>query len=235
MIGKLRGIVDDVHEDSAVIDVGGVGYVVFASSSTLQQLESFVGQDTVSLVIETHVREDHIHLFGFLSVVEREWFRLLIKVQGVGAKMALAILSVLKPEELVNAIGAGDSTTLTRANGVGKKLAERLVTELKTKVAKMPLLTAEEMGLPKSNPATTQDNNAQEAATPIGNTGNMHVTKNKKTKTNTQALLRDDAISALVNLGYPKVDAFSAVSKSMHEQEGLTLDTLIPLALKELA
>lgn len=130
MIAKLKGFIDSAGTDSAVIDVGGVGYLVFGSSRTLGHLA--VGQ-AVALFVETHVREDHIHLYGFIDAAERDWFRLLLTVQGVGGKVALAILSALSTDELARAIASGDKTVLSRANGVGGKLAARLATELKDK------------------------------------------------------------------------------------------------------
>lgn len=132
MIGKLSGQIDSVSETTAIVDVGGVGYVVFASGRTLGRMGG--PGEPVALWIETHVREDHIHLYGFLETAERDWFRLLSTVQGVGARMALAILSALGPEELIQSIAAQDKAALTRANGVGPKLAGRIVAELKDKV-----------------------------------------------------------------------------------------------------
>ncbi len=132
MIGKLSGQVDSLSESTAIVDVGGVGYVVFASGRTLGRMGT--PGEPVALWIETHVREDHIHLYGFLETAERDWFRLLSTVQGVGARMALAILSALGPEELIQSIAAQDKAALTRANGVGPKLAGRIVAELKDKV-----------------------------------------------------------------------------------------------------
>src|SRR3954463_16433095 len=131
MIGKLRGTIDSYGEDHVIVDVGGVGYVVHCSAHTLQRLPS-VGEPVV-VSIETHVREDQIRLFGFLSDVEREWFRLLQTVQGVGTKVALSILSTLTPADLASAIALRDKATITRAPGVGPKVAERVVTELKDK------------------------------------------------------------------------------------------------------
>ena len=128
MIAKLTGLVDQAGEDSAVIDVGGVGYLVLCSGRTLDRLSA---GEVVSLLIETHVRQDHIHLYGFLDAVERNWFRLLTTVQGVGAKVALAILTVLPPDVLAPGIAAGDRAAITGAAGVGTKLATRIVSELK--------------------------------------------------------------------------------------------------------
>ena len=136
MIAKLNGLVDSVGSDSAVIDVNGVGYLVFASSRTLGRLAR--AGEPASLLIETHVREDHIHLYGFATAAERDWFRLLTTVQGVGAKVALSILSTLAPNDLIAAIQAGDRGSLTRAPGVGSKLAVRLLTELREKAGAMP-------------------------------------------------------------------------------------------------
>ena len=132
MIARLKGIVDEIGDDWAIIDVGGVGYFVFCPGKTLQALPK-TGESVV-LHIETHVREDHIHLYGFLTGGEKEWFGRLQSVQGVGARVALAILSVLTPPELAQAIAGQDRTMIGRASGVGPKLATRIVTELKDKV-----------------------------------------------------------------------------------------------------
>src|SRR5260221_6355455 len=137
MIGKLKGLIDSYGEDHVIVDVSGVGYVVHCSARTLQALPST--GDPVALSIETHVREDQIRLFGFQSDSEREWFKLLQTVQGVGTKVALAILSTLKPADLATAIAMRDKAMITRAPGVGPKVAERIVTELKDK---SPALTA---------------------------------------------------------------------------------------------
>jgi Holliday junction DNA helicase RuvA len=146
VIAKLSGIVDSAGSDSTVVDVGGVGYLVFCSSRTLGKLPA-KGQP-VSLLIETHVREDHIHLYGFADAAEREWFRLLTTVQGVGAKLGLAILSALAPDDLARAIASADKASLSRPSGVGPKLAVRIATELKDKVKNMALGPAA-AGLPE--------------------------------------------------------------------------------------
>ena len=132
MIGKLKGIIDAVEDDHLLIDVNGVGYLAFCSAKTLNAAGG-VGEAAM-LYIETHVREDHIHLYGFASQAERGWFKTLTNVQGVGAKVAMALLSAFTPLELTQAIAAQDKTFLTKAGGVGPKLAARLVTELKDKV-----------------------------------------------------------------------------------------------------
>ena len=129
MIGKLSGQVDSLGEDWVIIDVGGVGYLVFCSARTLSDLPASGG--SVRLFVDTHVREDHIHLYGFALEEERRWFRLLQSVQGVGARVALAILSVLEPPRLAQAIASKDRNAISRANGVGGKLAGRIVSELR--------------------------------------------------------------------------------------------------------
>ena len=130
MIGKLRGTVDFIGESFCILDVGGVGYEVQLSARTLRNLK--VG-DLVASTIDTHVREDAIRLFGFQSEVERSWFRSLQTVQGVGAKVALAVLGVLAPQELASAVALQDWTAVEQAPGVGKKLAQRIVAELRTR------------------------------------------------------------------------------------------------------
>ncbi len=137
MIARLRGAVAAIEDGALVVDVGGVGYLVFASARTLGMIEQ-VGVD-IALVIETHVREDHIHLYGFPSTAERDWFRLLTSVQGVGAKHGLSLMSALSVDDLQLAIAAQDSKALTRADGVGPKLAGRIVNELKGKAAAVGL------------------------------------------------------------------------------------------------
>ena len=135
MIAKLTGRIEGVEAGSCIVDVGGVGYLVQASTRTLSALPSGA---IASVLIETHVREDAIILYGFFESAEREWFRLLTTVQGVGAKVALSILSALSPRDLIAAIQAGDRGSLTRASGVGAKLAVRLLTELREKAGAMP-------------------------------------------------------------------------------------------------
>lgn len=134
MIARLRGIVDSIEDGRCVMDVNGVGYLVFCSSRTLGALPEGIS----TLLIETQVREDAITLYGFFTTAEREWFRLLTTVQGVGAKVALGILSALSPDQLISAISAQDKAALTRAPGVGPKLAVRILTELQSKAGVMP-------------------------------------------------------------------------------------------------
>ena len=203
MIGKLKGVVDGIGEDHALIDVHGVGYLVQASSRTLQGLHN---GEAITLFIETHVREDAIRLFGFSTKQEREWFRLLQTVQGVGSKVALAILSILSGGEIATAIGTQDKAMIGRAPGVGPKLAQRIVTELKDK---SPALTAIDLGL--SQLATSVAERA--APKPVA-----------------------DAISALANLGYPQAQAMTAIAAAVKALgEGAETSALIRQGLKELA
>jgi holliday junction DNA helicase RuvA len=203
MIAKLTGILDHIGPDGAIVDVGGVGYLVFASTRTLGQLEPGAA---ARLLIETHVREDHIHLYGFIDTAERDWFRLLTTVQGVGAKVALAILSAVAPNELTLAIVAQDRAMLARADGVGPKLAARIVNELRDKVGGLALVA--------TNAATPVA--PASAANDPGATG--------------------DAVSALVNLGYRRAEAFGAVAAASRRLGGdAKVDALIRAGLQELA
>lgn len=205
MIGKLKGTLDEIGEETCVVDVHGVGYVAFCSARTLSALPS--PGEAVELFIETYVREDMIRLFGFRSALEREWFRLLQNnVPGVGAKVALAILSTLTPADLANAIALRDIAMICRAPGVGKKVAERIVTELKNKAPAFAGAASGTIGL-------KQELGEGVAPAPIA-----------------------DAVSALVNLGYSRdiaANAISAALKSAGEQADSS--RLIRLGLKELA
>ena len=180
MIGKLKGIIDCYGEDFVILDVNGVGYLVHCSARTLQALPA--PGEPVTLAIETHVREDQIRLFGFLTDVEREWFRLLQTVQGVGTKVALSVLSTLKPADLASAIAMRDKAMVARTPGVGPKVAERIVTELKDKAPAYADL----------DPAVVRLSGALEerrAPQPVA-----------------------DAVSALVNLGYGQPQAAAAIA-----------------------
>ncbi|WP_147149470.1 Holliday junction branch migration protein RuvA [Reyranella soli] len=202
MIAKLKGIVDSVDTDSAVIDVGGVGYLVSASSRTLRDL---VAGGDATMLVETIVREDAIALYGFLETAERDWFRILTTVQGVGARVALSILSTLSPDEIARAIAAQDRATLSRPAGVGPKLAARLATELKDKAAAFGIA-------PVAKGAA-----ASAAVAPTGS-------------------INEDAVSALVNLGYKRVEAFGAVARvTQRLGDGATFDAVVRAGLQELA
>ncbi|HLH96987.1 MAG TPA: Holliday junction branch migration protein RuvA [Xanthobacteraceae bacterium] len=204
MIGKLKGTIDTYGEDFIILDVNGVGYLVHCAASTLQALPA--PGEPVTLAIETHVREDQIRLFGFLHEHEREWFRLLQTVQGVGTKVALSILGTLKPAELASAIALRDKAMVTRAPGVGPKVAERIVTELKDKAP----------AYAQVDPAVIHLSGAvdeRRAPKPIA-----------------------DAVSALVNLGYGQPQAAAAIAAAARAAgEGADAKSLIRLGLKEIA
>jgi len=204
MIGKLKGVVDSYGEDFVILDVQGVGYVVHCSARTLQRLPP-VGEPA-QLAIDTHVREDMIRLYGFRSDPEREWFRLLPTVQGVGSKVALGLLSVLEPEALASAIAMGDKAAVARAPGVGPRLAARLVAELKDKAPAYAPIDPSVIALNGS----VADRSAPQ---PVA-----------------------DAVSALVNLGYAPVQASAAIAAVLAGAgEGAEAKTLIRLGLRELA
>jgi holliday junction DNA helicase RuvA len=204
MIGKLKGIVDSYGEDYIILDVNGVGYQVHCSARILQALPS--PGEAVALSIETYVREDQIKLFGFASDIEREWFRLLQTVQGVGAKVALSVLGTLKASELASAVAMRDKAMVARSPGVGPRVAERIVTELKDKVPAFSNIDPAVVHL-----AGALDENR--APRPVA-----------------------DAVSALVNLGYGQPQAAAAIAAAARNAgEGADTATLIRQGLKELA
>ena len=203
MIGKLKGTIDEVGEDYALVDVHGVCYVAFCSARTLSKLA--VGE-AATLHIETYVREDQLKLFGFMTALEREWFRLLQMVQGVGSKVALAVLSTLTPSELANAIALQDKTAISRAPGVGPKVAVRILTELKSKAPAFAGDASGTIGL-------KQELGEGVASAPVA-----------------------DAVSALTNLGYSRDQAANAVAAALKNGgEGADSAKLIRLGLKELS
>ena len=167
MIGRLKGSIEALGEAHAIVDVHGVGYEVHASARTLRQLQ--VGQE-VSLAIETHVREDAIRLFGFASETERAWFRTLQTIQGVGSKVALAVLSTLSSEELANAIALQNWAAVEQSPGVGKKLAQRIVAELKDKAPLSVGLNVPALGR-KGGPSVAESSPAAEAISALMNLG----------------------------------------------------------------
>ncbi len=166
MIGKLKGRIDTREDDHLILDVGGVGYAVFCTTRTLAASESGTA---LELIIDTHVREDHIHLYGFTSKTERDWFRLLTTVQGVGVRMGMAILGLYAPDQLTTIIAAQDKKQLTAVSGVGPKLAERIVTELKSKVGSLP--TGISMNSDKASPALTKGGLFDDATSALVNLG----------------------------------------------------------------
>ena len=198
MIAKLAGIVDQIGAEAVVVDVGGVGYLAFCSARTIGRLPP--PGAAVRLLIETHVREDHIHLYGFVDALERDWFGQLTTVQGVGARLALALLSAMTPEQLALAIAAQDKAALTRAEGVGPRLAARIVNELHDKVG-------------RSVPAAMSA-----ALAPVDDDAAA------------------DAVSALVNLGYRRAEAFGAVAAAAQKLgSGAETAALIRAGLQELS
>jgi len=212
MIGKLKGVIDSYGEDHVILDVHGVGYVVHCASRTLQSLPQ--PGEAATLSIETYVREDQLKLFGFASDTEREWFRLLQTVQGVGAKSALSVLGTLTPAELANAIAMRDKAAVARTPGVGPRVAERIVTELKDKA---PAFAAVDAAAAHLAGALEEARAPQPAR---------------------------DAVSALVNLGYPQPQAAAAIAAALREAgdqiAGKSADKastaqLIRLGLKELS
>ncbi|MCB1592719.1 MAG: Holliday junction branch migration protein RuvA [Alphaproteobacteria bacterium] len=210
MIGKLSGIIDSFARDHLILDVKGVGYLVSASGRTLSR----IGQagDPASLLIVTQVREDAITLFGFVDEAEKGWFKLLTSVQGVGAKAALAILSVVAPDKLGFVIAAQDKAALTQADGVGPKLAARILTELKDKAGKVELSPETLSRVQSSSPIEQAE----------GGEGGV----------------AQDAVSALTNLGYGRAEAFAAVMRVQGQANDNTredLQAIIRMALKELS
>jgi Holliday junction DNA helicase RuvA len=201
VIARLRGTLDGLDEDHAVIDVGGVGYLVACSTRTLASLPR--AGEAVDLLIETQVRPESITLYGFRSAAERSWFRLLQTVQGVGARVALAILSVLGPDELARAVAAQDKAALARASGVGPRLASRIASELKDRLGEVPAIA----GVPSP----------ELAGVALGGPA-------------------EDAVSALVHLGYGRSEAHAAVTKAAAALgDAAPLEALIRTGLQDLA
>ena len=199
MIAKLTGVLDSVWEGYIILDVGGVGYRVFCSANTIGKLPATGG--AVSLMIETQVREDHIHLIGFADATEQQAFGYLSTVQGVGANVALAILSALSPGDIQMAVMTGDSKAFTRASGVGPKLGIRIVTELKGKLGSLGC----------------------NEAMPLGDAPVAGGTR-----------VLNEAVSALVNLGYSRTEAGLAVASIVRENPSASVGEVIRLALKEI-
>jgi Holliday junction DNA helicase RuvA len=198
VIARLTGRVEALEEGRCIIDVNGVGYLVHASTRTLASLPA--SPEVARLLVETHVREDAILLYGFADAAERDWFRLLTTVQGVGGRVALSLLSALSPGDLVSAIASGDRASLTRAPGVGARLAVRLLTELRDKAGAMP-----------SAPGAV-------VSQPIARG------------------VAEDAISALINLGYRRPEVQPVVARSIERLgDPAPLDAVIRDSLKELA
>ena len=209
MIARLKGIIDYIDKDNVIIDINGVGYQVFCSVSTISSLQ--IGKEAIFDII-TVVKEDSFTLYGFTSVLDKQWFEILTSVQGVGAKVGLAIQSVHTSDSLFTAVASGDSSVFTQAIGVGLKLANRIVLELKDKVAKINFI---------QNSTTKPESNI------------ININKNNNSDINSVV---EDAISALINLGYNRSNAFTAVGKVVKHINGeVTVADIIPLALNELS
>ncbi len=218
MIAKLKGLIDMVGEDSAIIMVGGVGYLVFCSTRTLQTL---IRDQEVTLVIETYVREDCINLYGFLSETEREMFRLLTSTQGVGMKMGLAILSALSLHAIEMAILSGDKQKLTCVSGVGVKLAQRLINEVKDKLVKLKSSVNKTHQLTENNEFNSSESSTSDRQSEAAELEGEHRV--------------NDIVSALINLGYGQSDAFLVAMKAVKELGSSASEPdLIRFSLKEI-
>lgn len=218
MIAKLKGIIDNIGEDCCIIDVNGVGYLVNMSSRSLSKLK--LGEYAV-LLIETVIKEDSFTLFGFQTAWEKEWFNTLTKIQGVGGKVCLNILSALSPAQLSQAVAAQDKSSFLRAAGVGPKLAARLVTELKGKIVTIPVEYASTSEL-NNTTDDAPDSKQEEIKTP-----------DVETESDATYTKTEDVTSALTNLGYAKIDAYKVAAEVCLNNPNSDLGTLIRLALKE--
>lgn len=205
MISRLRGFIDSITEDKCVIDVNGVGYLVFLSQKTASLLKQFPREKETSLTIETVVKEDAIELYGFASEIEKIWFLELTKVQGVGAKMGQKILSALTIEDLAKALISSDEKTFSKISGIGPKLASRLTTELKDSPKKL--------GINFGFDVKKSENSAKFSSNQIAS----------------------DALSALENLGYKRHDCLRVIEFCYEQNEKITLENLITSSLRELS
>ncbi len=205
MIGKLTGLIDSVNDDKIIIDVNGVGYVVFVAKKTADFLKQYPKEKTTSLIIETIVKEDAIDLYGFINEIEKIWFLELTKVQGVGAKMGQKILSAFSIEEIAKALISSDIKAFSQISGIGPKLASRITTELKDSPKKLGIDIA------------------------------FDISKNTNSVKNLNSQIASDALSALENLGYKKVDCLKVIEYLSAQNEKITLENLITMSLRELS
>ena len=220
MIGRLRGRVDYKTHDHFLLDVNGVGYLIFCSERTLAEIP--VDGEFTTIYTDLLVREDLMQLFGFLSQVEKEWYRLLMSVQGVGAKAALAILSALGEDGVSRSIALGDWTSIKSAKGIGPKTAQRVVNELKDKAAHVMSIVPNEIG--------ERENKIDEGE--VVERIDDHPTINLAASNKTA---QADALSALQNLGYSPSESAAAVAKILHESSDLSTEELIRNSLKMLS
>ena len=220
MIGRLRGRVDYKTQDHFLLDVNGVGYLIFCSERTLAEIP--IDGEFTTIYTDLLVREDLMQLFGFLSQVEKEWYRLLISVQGVGAKASLAILSALGEDGVSRAIALGDWTSIKSAKGIGPKTAQRVVNELKDKAAHVMSIVPNEIG--------ERENKIDEGEVVerIDDHPPINLAASNKTA-------QADALSALQNLGYSPSESAAAVAKILHESSDLSTEELIRTSLKMLS
>ena len=220
MIGRLRGRVDYKTQDHFLLDVNGVGYLIFCSERTLAEIP--VDGEFTTIYTDLLVREDLMQLFGFLSQVEKEWYRLLMSVQGVGAKASLAILSALGEDGVSRSIALGDWTSIKSAKGIGPKTAQRVVNELKDKAAHVMSIVPNEVG--------ERENKIDEGEVVerIGDHPPINLAASNKTA-------QADALSALQNLGYSPSESAAAVAKILHESSDLSSEELIRNSLKMLS
>ena len=223
MIGRISGVVDYISEDHIIIDVGGVGYIVYVTQITISNSPKLGEQ--ISLFTELIVKEDLLQLVGFISPVEREWYKLLTSVQGVGSKAALALLGQIPIQVLSRAILLEDSTTITSAQGIGPKIAKRLVVELKGKVPNMIKI--------QSKSETALDNLSN---SPTSQTYEISQQKiDQEFSRNDVSQIEIDAISGLINLGYTQLNASQVVAKVINDsKEELVVEDIIRLSLKTL-
>ena len=220
MIGRLRGRVDYKTQDHFLLDVNGVGYLIFCSERTLAEIP--VDGEFTTIYTDLLVREDLMQLFGFLSQVEKEWYRLLMSVQGVGAKAALAILSALGEDGVSRSIALGDWTSIKSSKGIGPKTAQRVVNELKDKAAHVMSIVPNEIG--------ERENKIDEGE--VVERIDDHPTINLAASNKTA---QADALSALQNLGYSPSESAAAVAKILHESSDLSTEELIRNSLKMLS
>ena len=220
MIGRLRGRVDYKAHDHFLLDVSGVGYLIFCSERTLSEIPG--NGEFTTIYTDLLVREDLLQIFGFLSQVEKEWYRLLMSVQGVGAKASLAILSALGEDGVSRAIALGDWTSVKSAKGIGPKTAQRVVNELKEKAAHVMSLVPHKVG--------TQEEKVSDAdiieRIDDNPSINLAISNNSA---------QADALSALQNLGYTPSDAAAAVAKILNQSSDLSTEELIRSSLKMLS
>ena len=219
MIGKLSGRIDYRSEDHILLDVRGVGYIVYCSERTLMALPG--NGEVISLYTDLVVREDFLQLFGFLSLVEKEWHRLLMSVQGVGAKASMAILGALGPDGVGRAIALGDWNAVKAAKGIGPKTAQRVVNELKDKAPSIMAMAPAQVQPPSETQEMNELVDAPVPPSPSPPAEAPHA--------------QADAMSALANLGYPPSEAAAAVARALGEDQGAETASLIRAALKLLA